>query len=154
MKEIIIDTIVLDYLTRDQKKIPSLAFNHIQNSEFVYVCVTSLWELANHVRDGLIPLNENFEVYYNKAFQKLGLTLLDTQWKALNFMATFDYQIIEKPFNKIENDKLISRIKQDIHKDPFDRMIIAHCISMNIPIVSPDSFFPFYENIGLKTIWK
>lgn len=154
MREIIIDTIVLDYLTRDQKKITPLAFNHIQNTESVYVCVTSLWELANHVRDGLIPLNENFEEYYNKAFQKLGLTLLDTQWKALNFMSTFDYQIIKKPFNKIVNDKIISIQKQDIHKDPFDRMIIAHSISMSIPVVSPDTLFPFYENIGLKTIWK
>ncbi len=153
MKEIIIDTIVLDYLTRDQKKITLSARNHIQNADTVYVCVSSLWELANHVRDGLIPLNEKFESYYNKAFQKLGLTLLDTQWKALDFMSKFEYHIINKTYSKIDGDKKKVGIKKDIHKDPFDRMIIAHCISMNIPIISPDSLFPYYENVGLKTIW-
>lgn len=152
MKELLIDTIVLDYLTRDQKSITKKALAEIENADIVYVSVTSLWELSNHVRDGLIPLNENFEKFYLRAFNALGLTLLDTQWKALNYLSKFEYQIITKPFVQKEASEI--RYKQDIHKDPFDRMIIAHVIVLNIPIISPDTLFPFYENLGLKTIWK
>jgi PIN domain nuclease of toxin-antitoxin system len=83
----------------------------------------------------------------------LGLTLLDTQWKALDFLATFDYQIIAKPYQKFVNETLSTGVQQDIHKDPFDRMIIAHAIVMRLPVVSPDTLFPHYKAIGLRTIW-
>jgi PIN domain nuclease of toxin-antitoxin system len=60
MNEIIIDTIVLDYLTRNKAAIPKSTLAQIESADIVYVCVSSLWELSNHVRDGLIPLNVNF----------------------------------------------------------------------------------------------
>ena len=38
----------------------------------------------------------------------------------------------------------------DIHRDPFDRMLIAQAMEENLTIVSPDQFFPGY---GVKMIW-
>jgi PIN domain nuclease of toxin-antitoxin system len=143
----------LDYLTRNQKEISKFAYAQIQSADTVYVCVSSLWELANHVRDGLIPLTVSFDVFYQNVFNKLSLVLLDTQWKALDYLATFDYQIINKPYQKLVNGTLITGVKKDIHRDPFDRMIIAHAIVMNLPVVSPDTLFPHYQSIGLQTIW-
>ena len=38
----------------------------------------------------------------------------------------------------------------DIHKDPFDRLLIAHAIENNLTIVTTDSKLPQYN---VKTIW-
>lgn len=37
------------------------------------------------------------------------------------------------------------------HRDPFDRQIIAQAMAEEIPIVTPDRAFSFYED--LKVIW-
>jgi len=64
MDEIIIDTIVLDYLTRNQKVLSPTARKRIEQADTVYVCVVSMWELANHIREGLIVLDTNFDSFY------------------------------------------------------------------------------------------
>jgi PIN domain nuclease of toxin-antitoxin system len=153
MNEIILDTITFDYLTRNQKALTSNAIESIKNADAVYLCVTSIWELSNHVRDGLIPLKSPFDTFYQMALDTFDIILLDTQWSALDYLSKFDYQIIEKNWEREENDVIVKGVKRELHKDPFDRMIIAHAISMQLPIVSPDTFFPSYKNLGLKVIW-
>lgn len=153
MDEIILDTITLDYLTRNQKALTTTARKRIEQADTVYVCVVSLWELANHIREGLIVLNADFDSFYQKALQTLGITLLDTQWTALSYLSAFDYQIISKPWQRTVNGVVTTGVKQELHKDPFDRMILAHCISMNLPVVLPDTLFPHYEDKGLRVIW-
>lgn len=117
MYEIIIDTIVLDYLTRNQKAISPTALKHIKQADIVYVSITSIWELANHVRSELIPLNADFDTFYQDVLHKLGLTLLDTQWKALKYFSSFDYLTINKPFTKSTNGVITQEIKNELHKD-------------------------------------
>ncbi len=96
MDEIIIDTIVLDYLTRNQRALSPTARKRIEQADTVYVCIVSMWQLANHIREGLIVLDTDFDSFYQKALQTLGITLMDTQWSALRYLATFDYQISSK----------------------------------------------------------
>lgn len=129
MNELIVDTIVLDYLTRNQKALSPTARKQIEQADAVYVCVVSMWELANHVREGYIVLNADFDSFYQNALQTLGITLLDTQWSSLSYLATFDYQIISKPWQRNTNGVITTGVKQELHKDPFDRMIIAHGIA-------------------------
>jgi PIN domain nuclease of toxin-antitoxin system len=38
----------------------------------------------------------------------------------------------------------------DIHKDPFDRILVAQCISEGIPLVTKDERLRLY---GIQTIW-
>lgn len=38
------------------------------------------------------------------------------------------------------------------HKDPSDHVIIAHAITLGIPLVSSDRKFPFYRSQGLELI--
>ena len=153
MDELIINTIVLNYLTRNQKALSPTAIKRIEQADTVYVCVSSLWELANHIREGLSVLDTDFDSFYQKALQTLSITLLDTQWQALSYLATFDYQIISKTWQRTINGVVSTGIKQELHKDPFDRMIIAHSLVMNLPVVSPDTFFPHYADSGLQVIW-
>ncbi len=153
MDEIIINTIVLDYLTRNQKQLSHTAIKRIEQADTVYVSISSLWELANHVREGLIILDADFDSFYQKALQTLGLVLLDTQWAALNYLSTFDYQIISRPWQRTINGIVTQGVKQELHKDLFDRIIIAHRLVMNLPVVSPDTFFSHYTDKGLNVIW-
>ena len=153
MDEILIDTIVLDYLTRNQKALSPTSLKRIEQADSVYVSISSLWELANHIREGLIVLDTDFDSFYQKALQTLGIIVLDTQWAALNYLATFDYQIISKPWQRTVNGVITTGVKQELHKDPFDRIIIAHGLIMNLPVVSPDTFFPHYADKGLQVIW-
>lgn len=37
------------------------------------------------------------------------------------------------------------------HKDPFDRLLIAQALDLNLPIVSRDDIFDLY---GVKRVWK
>ena len=37
------------------------------------------------------------------------------------------------------------------HKDPFDRLLIAQALDLNIPILSRDDIFDMY---GVKRVWK
>lgn len=53
----------------------------------------------------------------------------------------------EKHFEEYANLQLYSS-----HTDPNDRLIIAQAISDKIPLISSDSFFYLYENLGLQFI--
>lgn len=130
-----------------------IARKRIEQADTVYVSVVSIWELANHVREGLIVLNADFDSSYKEALQTLGITLLDTKWSAISYLATFDYQIISKPWQRTINDVTTTGVKQELHKDSFDRMIIAHGLAMNLPVVSTDMLFPYYADQGLRVIW-
>ena len=38
----------------------------------------------------------------------------------------------------------------DLHRDPFDRMLIAQCRVEGIPLVTPDAVFPRYD---VEVVW-
>jgi len=40
------------------------------------------------------------------------------------------------------------------HKDPFDRLIIAHAITEKMPIISSDNLFKKYRKLGLELIFN
>jgi|GEM_PF-3588292 len=84
MDEIIIDTIVLDYLTRNQKALSPTARKRIEQADTVYVSVVSLWELANHIREGLIILDADFDSFYQRStpnvrYYVVGYAMVGTQ---------------------------------------------------------------------------
>ena len=40
----------------------------------------------------------------------------------------------------------------DDHRDPFDRMILAHAITEKVPLISGDTKYPRYQKYGLELI--
>ena len=40
-----------------------------------------------------------------------------------------------------------------VHRDPFDRQIIAQALAENISLVGGDEMFPGYKKLGLKLMW-
>ena len=53
------------------------------------------------------------------------------------------FKLDEIPMQKINNS---------IHSDPFDRVMIAHCIQSKYTMISADVKFPHYRQFGLHLI--
>ena len=45
------------------------------------------------------------------------------------------------------------RIPKEIHRDPFDRMLIWQAIRNKLTVISKDDRFKDYQSYGLKVIW-
>ncbi|MGP1455055.1 MAG: type II toxin-antitoxin system VapC family toxin [Treponema sp.] len=88
--------------------------------------------------------------------------LLDTHAIIWYVRGTLDFEInISRLKTVLENEEFIylrpteydlERIKKlpDIHRDPFDRLLIAQAIENNLTIITRDLKIPSYQ---VKTIW-
>ena len=66
----------------------------------------------------------------------------------------FKYFIEILPLQE-EHMRMYSRLRINVnedHKDPSDHVIISHAITENLPLISDDSKFGFYEKQGLDLI--
>ena len=45
------------------------------------------------------------------------------------------------------------RLKKIFHKDPFDRMLIWQAINNNLSLISKDTAFNNYADLGLNVVW-
>jgi len=94
----------------------------------VLVSAASAWELATKVRLGKLPEAEPFENRFLDAVSGAGYTLLpikaDVALRAGRLMAN--------------------------HGDPFDRMIAAQALSLDIPVISADRQLDLF---GIHRIW-
>ncbi|GAB4039257.1 type II toxin-antitoxin system VapC family toxin [Spirosoma jeollabukense] len=154
MNDLLLDTITFDLLLHNPNEIPANSRLSIEEADAVFISAVSLWELSNHVRQGQLILSVPFEKYFRQAIRTYHLTLLPIDWQALAYMSTFDYQVISKSYSRELKGEIVSGVKNDVHKDTFDRMIIAHALTHSLPVVTPDEFFPYYTSLGLKVIWK
>jgi len=98
----------------------------------IFVSAVSFWEIAIKHRlgkldlDGLLP--EDF----------------------LPLAEEMDLQCIQLlPEEAISYGKL----KEPLHKDPFDRMLIWQAISRNFVLLSKDKEFDKFKNEGLRLLW-
>jgi PIN domain nuclease of toxin-antitoxin system len=94
----------------------------------VLVSAASAWEIATKVRLGKLPGAEKLEQDYLAVMDEAGYTLLaiDTE-------------------SALRAGRLTAE-----HKDPFDRMIAAQALALDVPVLSPDSQF---DQFGVRRIW-
>ena len=83
------------------------------------------------------------EIAVKSSLGKLGISapiarqaLDDLEVRVLPFTSDHAFRLFELP---------------DLHRDPFDRQIIAQALSEDIAVVTPDRQFSSYK--GLKLIW-
>ena len=99
-----------------------------ETKNIVVVSAASAWEIATKVRLGKLPT-------------------------AVDLAADFAGQIEREGFQilPISGDHAIrAGLLPGVHKDPFDRMLIAQAQAENIPIVSNERLFDAY---GLNRLW-
>jgi len=94
----------------------------------ILVSAASAWEMATKVRIGKLPEAEELERSFLEALNDVGYALLpidaETALRAGRFTAD--------------------------HGDPFDRIIAAHAIALDIPVISKD---PQLDQFGVRRIW-
>jgi len=94
----------------------------------VLVSAASAWEIATKVRLGKLPEAEELERRFVQALHEVGYSLLsieaDTALRAGRLVAN--------------------------HGDPFDRIIAAQALALDIPVLSKD---PKLDLFGVRRLW-
>ena len=105
----------------------SITARNLMETKRCFFSFVSLWEIAIKQAKGIL----NFEI----SISQLKIVLENEEFIYLN---------------PTEYD--IERIKKlpDIHRDPFDRLLILQAIENNLTIITRDLKIPLYE---VKTIW-
>ncbi len=93
-----------------------------------FLSIASLWEIAIKSSSGKLELKVSFE--------KVADFLVQTDIKVLPIEFPHLLQLAELPF---------------IHRDPFDRRIIAQAIAQDLTLLSADKHFKHYP---VRCIWQ
>ena len=122
----LIDTHALLWCAQGNDCIPSGVLA-IMNGEECFYSVASLWEIA--IKQALKKLDVGFAI-----------SELDRHCRRAGFMRL--------PI-EVAHLERIGELP-DIHRDPFDRLLVAQAIEENMPIVTCDRMIPQYP---VQTIW-
>ena len=126
---ILIDTQAFIWFVENDKQIPVKMKKYLEKPEnSIIVSIASLWKMTIKMSLGKLFLScdikEMTEKIYNNGFEILPIL----------------------PEHIIKLSTLIY-----LHRDPFDRIIIAQGLTENMPIVSSDKIF---DNYGINRKWK
>lgn len=122
----LVDTHAIIWYVSGSNELSSTAKN-IMETKRCFFSFASLWEIAIKQAKGTLQFNIDIP--------KLKTVLEDEEFIYL-LPTEFDAEAI--------------KALPDIHKDPFDRLLIAQAIENNLTIVTTDSKIPQYN---VKTIW-
>ena len=123
--KILIDTHILLWFLEDDRRLSRENHNKILKAEAVFVSIASLWECA--IKINIERLNLDLQ-YLIKELKELGIHLLPIEAEHL-------LEFVNLPL---------------IHRDPFDRLLIAQALEQQIAMVSRD---PLIEAYGVARIW-
>jgi PIN domain nuclease of toxin-antitoxin system len=93
-----------------------------------YISLASIWELAIKISLNKLKLTKKLGVFISEYIHVNNFYLLDIKIEHIDLLS-------DLPFH---------------HKDPFDRLLISQSIIENLPIISKDSLFDFYN---VKRYW-
>jgi len=125
----LMDTHVVLWATLDPKQLTALSARIIADpSNTLLVSSITAWEIANKVRIGKLPEAEFLAHTFTDRMSEAGYTLL--------------------PLG-VEVALRAGRMPGD-HRDPFDRMIAAQALALDIPVISIDTTL---DTFGVRRIW-
>ena len=94
----------------------------------ILVSAASAWEIATKVRIGNLPGAERLERDFIATMEVAGYTLLAIDAECA-----------------LRAGRLMAE-----HRDPFDRMLAAHALALDIPILSSD---PQLDHFAIRRVW-
>lgn len=122
------DTCAFIWYIETSKRLPKALRELIDNSEDMFISQVTLWEIAIKQTVNKIDLNMTiYELEKRCSENKITILPLETAY-----------------FERIKKLPLI-------HKDPFDRMIMAAAIEKNLTLLTCDENIVKYEDV--KTLW-
>lgn len=129
----VIDTHIFLWLLFESKKVPTHILEILkQPSNAVAITSISFWEISLKYNLGKLELNGATPDELPLLAEKMGLDIVQITTEEM------------ASFHKLE--------KNSKHKDPFDRIIIWHCITHEKTLISLDGKFDSYEEFGLKVL--
>jgi len=84
---------------------------------------------------------------------KYSLGKLTLGCKPDDLLKIADDMELEKISLTLEEAALFYQLPKQLHKDPFDRMLIWQAISRDLVLISKDGQFDNYSQYGLHVIW-
>lgn len=127
--KILLDTCAVVWATMSPSALSDEAREVIAGEDnAILVSAASAWEIATKVRLGKLPGGEKLERDYLDVMEKAGYSMLaiDTE-------------------SALRAGRMVAE-----HRDPFDRMIAAQALGLDIPVVSPDAQF---DQFGVRRVW-
>lgn len=126
---VLIDTHALLWSITADKRLSKKAEDVIASfSTEVYVSAASAWEISIKVNSGKLPGAEALVLSFQKRMYELGF---------LSLPITTEHAIKAGSLS-------------GVHRDPFDRMLMAQSILENLSLVSNEKIF---DQFGVKRIW-
>ncbi len=127
--KVLLDTCTLIWATLTPASLSQKARATIADeTNVILVSAASAWEIATKVRLGKFPNAERLERDYLDIMDAAGYTLLD-----IDTASALRAGRLNAP-----------------HRDPFDRMLAAQALALDIPILSPD---PLLDQFAVRRIW-
>jgi PIN domain nuclease of toxin-antitoxin system len=127
--KILLDTCALIWATMSPSSLSRQAGEMISDEgNAILVSAASAWEIATKVRAGRLPGAEKLEREYLQVMEDAGYEQLSIDTASA-----------------LRAGRLIAD-----HRDPFDRMIAAQALALDIPVLSPD---PLLDQFGVRRVW-
>lgn len=127
--KLLLDTHVFLWIATDDGRLPrDLKTILREPSNDVYLSVASSWEIAVKARSGKLALPMPVWAFILESRERLGIQTLSIQESAVAHVAKLP----------------------DIHRDPFDRMLVCQAIQHELTIVTSDTHVQRYP---VKTMW-
>ncbi len=125
----LLDTHTLLWFLQDDPQLPKKISSRIRNIENnCFVSIASLWEIAIKIKLGKLSIKFPFERF-------------------AVYLADNDLEVLAISFDHISQVLNLDML----HRDPFDRIIIAQGITEDLTILTRDEHFAKY---AVKTTWK
>jgi PIN domain nuclease of toxin-antitoxin system len=126
---VLLDTNALIWASLSRNSLSRAAATAIADeTNTIYVSAASAWEIATKVRIGKLAVAAALENRFVQAMEEAGYTLL-----AIN-----------------TEDALRAARFPAAHRDPFDRIIAAQALALDIPVISKD---PQLDQFNIRRIW-
>ena len=126
--DVLIDTQSFIWFFENNSQLPSSVRLFMERSNNLVVSIASFWEITIKASIGKLIIPENIADLMDKALSK-GFVILPIERNHLLTLSSLEL----------------------IHRDPFDRIIIAQAISEDMPLVSSDGIFKQYP---VKHVWE
>ncbi len=126
---LLLDTCALLSLAGRAGKLPKNASDAVAGASSVAVCAVSPWEIAIKVKSGKLRLKRPVPEWFEEARQRYRLE--EVPLSAALLCAAADLPLV--------------------HRDPFDRVLVAAALERGLTIVTSDRTIPGYP--GVKTVW-
>ncbi len=124
MTQVLLDTHAFLWFIYDDQRLSPTADSCIADPETeIFFSIGSLWEIAIKHQIGKLNLGMEFDDFHRKFVQERTINVV-----SLEFPHLVAY----------------SRLPL-LHRDPFDRLIIAQAQVMNVPVVTSDRNFALYD---------